>query len=97
MIRSAIDWRVALFVMMMGLPSARAADLPDPKSPGAALVMGYCTECHGVPLPSSHIGAEWAGVVARMQNWRITKGFGEIPKKDLDPLIDYLRRHGRPK
>lgn len=88
-----IDWLLAA-VLSAALPAA-AADLPDPQSQGAALVTAYCTECHGAPSPAAHPAKEWAQVVARMQNWRITKGMGEIPKKDVEPLIDYLRRHGR--
>lgn len=70
-------------------------ELPDQNSPGAALVTGYCTECHGTPSPDAHTAREWPFVVERMQNWRITKGFGPIPKKDIGPLIDYLEKHGR--
>ncbi len=72
-----------------------AATLPEPNSKGAALVTNYCTECHGAPYPSAHPAREWPAVVARMQNWRVTKGFGEIPEKDLAPLVDYLEKNGR--
>ncbi len=81
--------------LSVALP-AGAADLPDPHSQGAALLMGYCSQCHGAPQPSAHVASEWPQVVARMQNWRITKGMGEIPKKDVEPIIDYLKRHARP-
>lgn len=86
-----------IFLLLLGGCSTgkTEAQLPDPDSPGAALVIANCTECHGLPMPSSHPAKEWAGVVRRMQNWRITKGFGEIPDKDLGPLIEYLKNHGR--
>lgn len=89
-----IDWLLA-GALFAALP-ASAADLPDPHSQGSVLVMGYCTECHGAPMPTSHTAVEWPQVVARMQNWRITKGVGEIPKKDVEPIIDYLKRHAKP-
>ena len=89
-----IDW-LAASALLAALP-ASAADLPDPHSPGAVLLMGYCTECHGAPSPAAHPANEWAQVVARMQNWRITKGMGEIPSKDVLPLVDYLKRHAQP-
>ncbi len=89
---------LAILLLLSGCmpekPSAQAG-LPDQNSKGAALVMGYCTECHGAPNPSAHTSSEWAGVVERMQNWRITKGFGAIPDKDMGPLLDYLKQHGR--
>ena len=88
------DW-LAAAAFLAALPAA-AADLPEPHSSGAELVMAYCTECHGAPMPASHIAAEWPQVVARMQNWRITKGMGEIPKRDVEPIIDYLKRHAKP-
>ena len=88
-----IDW-LAASALLAALP-ASAADLPDRHSSGAVLLMGYCTECHGAPMPTSHVAAEWPQVVARMQNWRITKGMGEIPKKDVEPIIDYLKHHAK--
>ncbi len=93
--KSMIDWRAACAFAFMAVCSQEAsAALPDP-DPGAALVAGYCTQCHGAPSPSSHSAREWAGVVDRMQNWRVIKGFGAIPDGDLRPLLDYLKRHGR--
>jgi cytochrome c5 len=77
-----------------GETGMQAATLPDPGSPGAVLVMTNCTACHGAPMPSSHPAKEWPAVVARMQNWRVTKGFDAIPGKDVKPLLDYLESHG---
>ncbi len=95
--RSMIDWRAAcaLALFMAAGSQEASAALPDTGSAGAAFVAGYCTQCHGAPSPSSHSAREWAGVVERMQNWRVTKGFGAIPDRDLGPLLDYLKRHGR--
>ena len=82
-----------LACVLAAAASVNAADLPDPQSPGATLVISYCSQCHGLPNAASHSAQEWPSVVARMQNWRITKGFGEIPPKDVAPLTDYLKRH----
>ncbi|MBY0577663.1 MAG: hypothetical protein K2P57_01305 [Burkholderiales bacterium] len=84
---------VLLFVA--GCTPAPQPQLPDPGSQGAALVMANCTECHGAPMPSVHPAKEWAGVLRRMQNWRTTKGMGPIPEKDVAPLLEYLKSHGR--
>ena len=86
---------IALLLLAGCMPGALHAQLPDQNSEGATLVMTYCTECHGAPNPKAHPPGEWQGVVNRMQNWRVTKGFGAIPDKDLAPLVDYLKKHGQ--
>jgi len=47
-------------------PGISTEDLPDPNSPGAKLMVGYCTQCHNLPSPSMHTSAEWPGVAQRM-------------------------------
>jgi hypothetical protein len=47
-------------------PTFAAAQLPDPGSRGAQLVIGYCVQCHNLPNPAMHHAAKWPGVVERM-------------------------------
>ncbi|MBL3618383.1 MAG: hypothetical protein JMN26_11690 [gamma proteobacterium endosymbiont of Lamellibrachia anaximandri] len=47
-------------------PGLTAESLPDPQSPGAALLHQYCTQCHNLPGPDRHTAAEWRKVTAKM-------------------------------
>lgn len=42
------------------------ADLPDPASPGAALLATHCAQCHELPAPAMHSATDWPSVVRRM-------------------------------
>jgi hypothetical protein len=69
---------------------------PDPRNGGALLLQRWCSDCHGPPKPSAHKSREWPGVVAQMQNHRITQGLGKINDQDLLDLLSYLQRHAHP-
>jgi hypothetical protein len=47
-------------------PTFDAAGLPEPKSRGARLTLGYCVQCHNLPNPAMHHAEKWPGIVARM-------------------------------
>jgi cytochrome c5 len=47
-------------------PTFAPAQLPQPASRGAALVVQYCVQCHNLPNPAMHDGAKWPGIVERM-------------------------------
>lgn len=47
-------------------PALDAADLPQPESRGARLVVRYCVQCHNLPNPAMHSAARWPSVVSRM-------------------------------
>ncbi len=47
-------------------PGLTAESLPDPQSPGAALLHQYCTQCHNLPGPDRHTAAEWREVTPKM-------------------------------
>lgn len=57
-----------LAAVRVGLPPAgvTGADLPDPHSQGAGLMMSYCAQCHALPTPVAHSATDWPGVVRRM-------------------------------
>ncbi|HLG05114.1 MAG TPA: hypothetical protein VI383_03110 [Gemmatimonadales bacterium] len=41
-------------------------DLPEPASPGAALVVRFCGQCHALPSPAMHSATDWPRVLRRM-------------------------------
>ena len=47
-------------------PGASAADLPDPNSQGAQLLVRYCAQCHPLPTPVAHSATDWPSVSRRM-------------------------------
>lgn len=47
-------------------PGLTVESLPDPQSPGAALLDQYCTQCHNLPGPDRHTTAEWRVVTSKM-------------------------------
>ncbi len=49
-------------------PGISPEDLPEPDSPGARLLVRYCSQCHNLPGPAMHTAEEWPFVVARMIN-----------------------------
>jgi cytochrome c5 len=47
-------------------PNITAADLPEPNSSGARLVVQYCSQCHNLPTPGMHSATDWPSIVRRM-------------------------------
>ncbi|HKX38890.1 MAG TPA: hypothetical protein VJN20_09560 [Burkholderiales bacterium] len=47
-------------------PTFALRQLPEPKSRGAQLVVGYCVQCHNLPNPAMHHAEKWPGIVYRM-------------------------------
>jgi cytochrome c5 len=47
-------------------PTFAPAQLPQPASRGAAIVVRYCVQCHNLPNPAMHNAAKWPGIVDRM-------------------------------
>ncbi|MBI3606340.1 MAG: cytochrome c [Nitrospirae bacterium] len=62
--------RAMMQEMMSGRlpPGITPERLPDPNSPGATLLIRYCTQCHNLPAPAMHTAEEWPAVEARMFN-----------------------------
>jgi cytochrome c5 len=60
--------RLVLAAVKIGLPppGVSVADLPDPNSTGAQLLVGYCMQCHALPSPVMHSATDWPAVVRRM-------------------------------
>jgi cytochrome c5 len=47
-------------------PTFDAAQLPEPASEGARLVLRYCVQCHNLPNPAMHDRDKWVPIVQRM-------------------------------
>jgi hypothetical protein len=47
-------------------PTFAAEQLPERKSRGAQLVIGYCVQCHNLPNPAMHHAEKWPAIVDRM-------------------------------
>ena len=50
---------------LLPLEDARSA-LPDATSPGARLVVEYCSQCHAVPSPTSQTSEDWLPIARNM-------------------------------
>jgi cytochrome c5 len=80
----------------VALPPAgvTGADLPDPNSHGAQLVVRYCAQCHALPHPAAHSATDWPSVARRM--WLRTEGIApslgvQVPSlADRFVMLDYL-------
>jgi cytochrome c5 len=63
-------------------PTFEPAQLPQPASRGAALVVQYCVQCHNLPNPAMHDAAKWPKVVERMVlRMRGRGNMGELMKE----------------
>ncbi len=75
-------------------PGITAADLPDPNSTGARLIVTYCGQCHNVPSPQMHSATDWPSVARRM--WLrmelLTPSLGvKVPSlAERFALLDYM-------
>lgn len=71
-----------------------AADLPEPESQGAQLLISYCGQCHAVPAPTAHSATDWPGVVRRMwlrMDWLPPELGVRVPAtQERYVLLDYL-------
>jgi hypothetical protein len=88
-------------------PSLQPAELPEPQSDGARLIVRYCVQCHHLINPAMHTPVRWKTVVERMV-WRMrgNGNMGELMKEmmaqvkaptdaEVDTLLRYLQRHAQ--
>ena len=88
-------------------PTFQPAQLPEPRSPGAALTLRYCVQCHNVPNPAMHHAAKWPGIVERMVLRMEGRGnLGELmaemmagvkapSEQETAAIVAYLRKHAQ--
>lgn len=76
-----------------------AASLPDAASPGAKVLMTYCTQCHAAPSPTLHTAPEWEQVIPRMRahmkDSAAGSGVATPSDGDLQTLGRYFGEHAR--
>ena len=89
------------------LPTYRASQLPEPGSPGAKLLIGYCVQCHNLPNPAMHHAEKWPAIVQRMVLRMEGKGnMGTLmaqmmagvkapDAEDTRTIVAYLQRHSQ--
>jgi len=65
--RSVSEERV-LRAAMLSVPKAgvQPDSLPDANSPGARILVHYCTQCHALPSPTAHGAQDWPFVARQM-------------------------------
>jgi hypothetical protein len=88
-------------------PTFAPAQLPEPASRGAELVVQYCVQCHNLPNPAMHNAEKWPGIVERMVvRMRGNGNLGELmaemmagvqapTDEEEQVLLAYLRRHSQ--
>ncbi len=88
-------------------PTFEPAQLPEPRSRGALLVVQYCVQCHNLANPAMHNPEKWPGIVDRMVVRMKGRGnMGELMKEMMagveapseeeeKVLVAYLRKHGQ--
>jgi len=82
-------------------PGLTRAALPEPESPGAALLAHYCTQCHNLPGPDRHSNGEWRELLPKMfLLMDLSHRFGglmgrveALSKPEQAQLLGYLERH----
>lgn len=90
---------VVLLALVTGcdLPQGGASKvvLPEPESVGAKVMKANCSSCHAAPSPAVHTAEEWPNTLYRMQEHRRMNGYALITPEQLEPLLDYLKRHSK--
>jgi len=88
-------------------PTFEASQLPEPRSPGAALTLRYCVQCHNLPNPAMHHAQKWPGIVERMVLRMQGRGnLGELMAQmmagveapdegETAAIVAYLRQHAQ--
>jgi len=88
-------------------PTFSPAQLPEPKSAGARLMLRYCVQCHNLPNPAMHDAKRWPSVLSRMVPRMQGKGnmgglMAEMMagvdspnEEEQRKLLAYLRRHAQ--
>ncbi len=88
-------------------PTFEPAQLPEPGSAGAQLVLAYCVQCHNLPNPAMHHAAKWRPTVDRMVKRMQGRGnLGELMSEmmagvkapnaaETAALGAYLRKHAQ--
>lgn len=85
-------------------PGIEPSNLPNPDSPGAKLLVRYCTQCHNLPSPAMHTSEEWPKIAQRMfgrlsmmsgmRKERTNMMWMKAPSlKEQEIIVYYLKAH----
>ncbi|MBI3772348.1 MAG: hypothetical protein HY272_06585 [Gammaproteobacteria bacterium] len=75
--------------------SQHTVKIVDPSSPGAALFVKFCSDCHAPPNVLTHTAAEWPNVVYRMQEERRMRGLHLLNEDERAALLAYLQQYAK--
>jgi cytochrome c2 len=75
--------------------SQHKVEIVDPGSPGAALFVKFCSDCHAPPNVLTHTAAEWPNVIYRMQEERRMRGLHLLNENEKAELLAYLQQHAK--
>lgn len=95
-IRYFLGFISIVFAACTPAPSTEPAiklPLPEPDSAGASALKNFCSDCHGMPHPTTHPAAEWSNVVYRMNIHRLKRGLTEMSEAEKQELIRYLQKY----
>ena len=81
----------AAFVLVAVLGCGPA--LPDPDTPGAAVLRARCTGCHGLYAPGSMTFPMWQVQIERMRGLFAQRGLPWLDAREERALLDYLAAH----
>jgi hypothetical protein len=88
-------------------PTFEARQLPEARSAGAKLVVGYCVQCHNLPNPAMHHAQKWPAIVQRMVlrmegrgnmgtlMAEMMAGVKAPAAEDAKAIVAYLQRHAQ--
>lgn len=75
-------------------PDVKPADLPEPNSKGAQLLIQFCAQCHSLPSPAMHSATDWPSIARRMwlrMEWLPPKLGVKVPAMaERFAMLDYL-------
>lgn len=84
-----------LMACEMPVQQKSAVKLPEPGSPGVAMMKEFCASCHAPPSPTTHTAKQWPNVLYRMQERRRMEAYELLNDDELAILLNYLKRHAK--
>lgn len=69
--------------------------LPEFPSAEVSLYIEKCGDCHAAPMPTTHIGKEWPGVLNRMDFRMTSQKMMALTPADSAVILRYLQRNAK--
>jgi mono/diheme cytochrome c family protein len=86
---------IVAYLKAHSLKTIAPRTLPSPESQGAILFKERCSQCHSLPDPTLHTGAEWPGTVEKMRAYMQAMDKKVITKDEEKEIVGYLQNHAR--